>query len=157
MPWSIARHLQIIYGKLGNHTQAFSLQQAAINNIKPGGGTTIVEQGGGGGGGPTPGSGNGIPVNDRSGVTSYATASGDNGALIVLADASPIAVSLISPDASMGLLHCQSGSVRRGNGYVDSGKRHDQLRGQPRRIVYAPVADLLRDGGVRWDKLVCVD
>ena len=114
VPWSIARHLQIIYGKLGNHTQAFSLQQAAINNIKPGGGTTIVEQGGGGGGGPTPGSGNGIPVNDRSGVTSYATTSGDNGALIVLADASPIAVSLIPQTPPWGCFIANQGALGAG-------------------------------------------
>ena len=34
--WETRRHLQLIYQKLGNHTQAFSLQQQAINTLKPG-------------------------------------------------------------------------------------------------------------------------
>ena len=95
VPFEVRRHLQLIYQKLGNHTQAFQLQQAKINAIKGGNSTTIVEGGGSGGGSiipftPQPG----IPISNQSGLTSYSTVTGDNGALIVLSDASPIAVSL---------------------------------------------------------------
>jgi hypothetical protein len=83
-------HLQALYQKLGNHVQAFSLQQTQISNLKAGSTTTIIE----GGGGNASVSGEGIPVNNQSGVTSYATVSGDDGALILFADASTIAVSL---------------------------------------------------------------
>jgi hypothetical protein len=88
--WKVRQHLQLIYQKLGNHTQAFSLQQQAIGTLKAGGTTTVVEGGTGGGGSTTPG----IPVNNQSGVTAYSTQSGDDGALIVFSDASAIAVSL---------------------------------------------------------------
>lgn len=92
VPWETRRHLQLIYQKLGNHTQAFSLQQQAIAKIKGGGTTTVIEGGAGGGGGSVTEAG--IPVNNQSGVTSYATVQGDDGALIVLSDAAAIAVSL---------------------------------------------------------------
>jgi hypothetical protein len=90
--WDVRVHLQAIYQKLGNHTQAFSL----LANKQSGSTTTntsilenIVT-----GGGSTPSTPVGIPVNNQSGVTSYATVSGDDGALIVFSDASPVAVSL---------------------------------------------------------------
>jgi hypothetical protein len=90
--WKVRQHLQLIYQKLGNHTQAFSLQQQAIAKIKGGGTTTVIEGGAGGGGGSVTEAG--IPVNNQSGVTSYATQSGDDGVLILFSDASAIAVSL---------------------------------------------------------------
>ena len=93
--WETRRHLQLIYQKLGNHTQAFSLQQQAINNLKPGSATTVIEGGSGGGGGGTT-TATGTPVNNQSGQTSYSTVSGDNNALIVFSDASAIAVTLNS-------------------------------------------------------------
>ena len=91
--WETRRHLQLIYQKLGNHTQAFSLQQQAIAKIKGGGTTTVIEGGTGGGGGGTT-TAIGVPVNNQSGQTSYSTLSGENNALIVFSDASPIAVTL---------------------------------------------------------------
>lgn len=88
-PAWLRQHLTLIYQKLGNHTQAMSLlakKTPTTENV-----TNLVETvaGSGGGGAATVGG-----VNDRSGVTSYATMSGDNGSLLVLDDASPIAVSL---------------------------------------------------------------
>jgi hypothetical protein len=105
VPWSISQHIQLLYQKLGNHAQAFQMQQAQIATIKAGATTTVVESGGagggGGGGGGTP-SAPGIVVSNQSGVTSYTTQMGDNGALIVLSDASAIAVSLASQDPPWG-------------------------------------------------------
>lgn len=112
VPFETRRHLQLIYQKLGNHTQAFSLQQNQINKIKPGSTTTIFE--GGGGGGITPGSGSGIPVNNQSGVTSYATQSGDDGVLIVFADASPIAVSLTTQTPPFSCFIANQGALGAG-------------------------------------------
>lgn len=95
VPFEIRRHLQLLYQKLGNHTQAFQLQQVKLNALKSGTSTTIVE-GGGGGGSITPATPGGIPVNNQSGQTAYTTASTDDGVLLVLSDASAIAVSLTS-------------------------------------------------------------
>lgn len=93
VPWETRRHLQLLYQKMANHTQAFSLQQDQITTLKAGGATTTIVEGGagGGGGGSTV---SGVPVNNQSGVTSYATQSGDDGVLIIFSDASAIAVSL---------------------------------------------------------------
>ena len=96
-PDEIHRLFTLAFQKLGNHATAFGIQQSKINSIKAGVSNTIIQGGGSGGGGSiipaTPG---GIPVNNQSGVTSYATASADDGALIVLSNASPIAVTLTS-------------------------------------------------------------
>jgi len=92
VPWETRVHLQAIYQKLGNHTQAMSILAK-----KPAGSTTTnttVEESITTGGGGTAPANPGIYVNNQSGVTSYATVSGDDGALIVFSDASPVAVSL---------------------------------------------------------------
>lgn len=96
-PDEIHRHFTLIFQKLANHATGFGLLTQKINSIKPGN-TTTIEQGGGGGGGSVvpfvaPSS---IPVNNQSGVTAYSTVAGDDGTLIVLSDASPIAVTLSS-------------------------------------------------------------
>lgn len=96
-PDEIHRHLTLVFQKLANHATGFGLLTQKINSIKPGN-TTTIEQGGGGGGGSVvpfvaPSS---IPVNNQSGVTAYSTVAGDDGTLIVLSDASPIAVTLSS-------------------------------------------------------------
>jgi hypothetical protein len=96
-PEEVHRLLTLAFQKLNNHAVAFGLQQEKINSLKAGASTTIVEGGGSGGGGTiTPASPGGVPINNQSSSTSYATASTDDGALIVLSDASPIAVSLTS-------------------------------------------------------------
>lgn len=95
-PAEIHRLFTLAFQKLGNHATAFALQQARINAIKSGTSTTIVENSGGGGGSVVPSTPGGIPVNNQSGQTSYATVSTDDGALIVLSDASAIAISLTS-------------------------------------------------------------
>jgi len=99
VPWETRRHLQLLYEKLGNHTQAFQLQQQQISSIKGGSTTTIIE---GGGSSPIPPStgflGQGL-INDQTGSTGYATAQGDNGILLILNDASPVAVSLTTAAA----------------------------------------------------------
>ena len=94
--WETRRHLQLIYQKLGNHTQAFSLQQQQIATLTPGSSTTTVVEGGSGGGGGGTTTATGTPVNNQSGQTSYSTVSGDNNALIVFSDAAAIAVTLNS-------------------------------------------------------------
>jgi hypothetical protein len=92
VPFEIRRHLQLIYQKLGNHTQAFSLQQEKIESLKSGtSSTTEVEtvNAVSGGTGSVIGS-----VNNQSGVVSYSIVSGDYGAVIVLSDSSPVSVTL---------------------------------------------------------------
>lgn len=92
VPWDVRVHLQALYKVAGNHTQAMSIlaQKSAGSTTT----NTTVQESITTGGGSTPGSVAGVPVNNQSGVTSYATVSGDDGALIVFSDASPIAVSL---------------------------------------------------------------
>lgn len=92
VPWETRRHLQLIYQKLGNHTQAFSLQQQSISSIKAGTSTTTFISGGSGG--STSGSVTGIAVNNLIGQTSYSTLDGENNALLVFSSVSPIAVTL---------------------------------------------------------------
>ena len=95
-PAEVHRHLTLLFQKLTNHTTAFSLLTQKINTIKAGTSTTI-ETGGTGGGSVIPYTPPaGTPVSNRSGLTSYVTASTDEGALIILSDASPIAVTLTS-------------------------------------------------------------
>lgn len=122
VPWETRRHLQLIYQKLGNHTQAFSLQQQQIADLK-GGTTTIIEGVSGGGGGSSTTSG--IAVNNQSGVTSYTTMLGDNGALIIFSDASPVAVSLTSQTTPWGCFVTNLGAglvtLTPGSGTVNGG------------------------------------
>lgn len=107
-PAEIHRLFTLAFQKLGNHATAFALQQAKINAIKSGTSTTIVESSGGGG--STPSAAPGIPVNNQSGQTSYATASSDNGALIVLSDASAIAVTLTAQTPPWGCFIANQGA-----------------------------------------------
>lgn len=101
VPWETRRHLQLLYQKLGNHTQAFSLQQQKINSLNPGSTTTNITENGGGSSPAPPSSGflgQGL-INDQSGQTGYATTPGDNGILLILNDPSAIAVSLTTDSA----------------------------------------------------------
>lgn len=114
VPWETRRHLQLLYQKLGNHTQAFSLVQSQIATLKAGSSSTtntIIE---GGGGSVTPGSGTGIPVNNQSGVVTYATVSGDNGNLLVFSDAAAIAVSLTTQTPPWGCYIANIGALGAG-------------------------------------------
>jgi hypothetical protein len=95
VPWETRRHLQLLYQKFGNHTQAFQQVSSQIKAIKTGTATTIIE-----GGGSTPivppssnFLGQGL-INDQTGQTSYSTQQGDNGILLILNDASAVAVTL---------------------------------------------------------------
>jgi len=106
VPWETRRHLQLIYQKLTNHTQAFQFQAKQIAGIKTGSTTTnIVEQGGGsgGGGGSSTFIGQGL-INDQSGEVGYATQPGDNGILLIVNDASPVAVTLTTDAAPFYLI-----------------------------------------------------
>jgi hypothetical protein len=103
VPWSISQHIQLLYQKLGNHAQAFQMQQAQIATIKAGATTTVIEAegtGGGSSGGGTTVSGVTLLVNNQSGSTTYTTMSGDNGAMIVFTVT--VAVSLTSQDPPWG-------------------------------------------------------
>lgn len=112
VPFEIRRHLQLLYQKLGNHTQAFALQQKKIDSIGTGTSTTIVE--GSSGGGSTPSTPTGIQVNNQSGVTSYATVSEDDGVLLILSDSSPISVSLTSQSPPWGCYIMNQGAFGAG-------------------------------------------
>jgi hypothetical protein len=111
VPWETRRHLQILYGKVANHTQAFGLVQQTIVKLKAGSSTTSISEiiNASGGGSISAG----IPVNNQSGVTSYDTVLGDNGALIVLSDASPISLFLTSqlPPFSCFVANQSTGTV----------------------------------------------
>lgn len=109
-PAWLRQHLNLIYSRINNHGQAFSLLSQKINNIKAGSSTTIQEGGSGGGGSVIPFTPSLLTVNDQSGATSYATMIGDNGALIVLSDASPIAVSLTSETPPFGCFFANQGA-----------------------------------------------
>lgn len=89
--WEVRRHLQILYQKIGNHVQGISLLTQKVNAIKSGS-TTIAGAPGGGASVPISLGG----VNDQSGNTSYTTTSGDDGVVLLLNDASPVAVTLDS-------------------------------------------------------------
>lgn len=94
VPWSVRQHLQLLYQKLANHTQAMSIlsdKSMGTNTT-----TTSVEELvlSGSSGNSSSTAQPGIPVSNQSGVTSYTMQSGDNGALVVFSDASPVAVSL---------------------------------------------------------------
>lgn len=91
--WETRRHLQLLYGKIANHVQGISLLSDKVNALKAGSSTTTIVGGVGGGGGGIA-TNTGVAVNNQSGQTSYSTLSGDNNALIVFSDASPIAVTL---------------------------------------------------------------
>lgn len=106
-PAEIHRNLTLIFQKLANHASAFGIQQAKINSLKSGTVTKVFEGGSGGG---YSSSSTALTVNNQSGVTSYATASGDNGALIVLSDASPIAVSLTGQAPPFGCFIANQGA-----------------------------------------------
>ena len=105
VPWDTRRHLQLLYQKLGNHTQAFALQAKQIAAIKAGFTTTSIEEVGGasGGGGANQFLGQGL-INNQTGETSYATGPGDNGILLILDDASAVAVTLTTDAAPFFLL-----------------------------------------------------
>jgi hypothetical protein len=92
-PAWLQQHLTLIYQKLNNHTQAMSL--LAGKSSGPTTNNTTVQESvvTGGGASPTPSASVGA-VDDQSGVTTYATTQGDYGSVVVLSDASPIAVSL---------------------------------------------------------------
>lgn len=89
VPWEVAHHITLLYQKLNGIAQAVVQAHTAAQS------TTTIEQvtsgGGSGGGGSTAVVGS---VNDQAGVTAYTTMPSDNGALIILSDASPIAVTL---------------------------------------------------------------
>lgn len=93
VPWHTRQHIQLLYQKLNNHTQAFA------NLTKTAAGTTnntIIENvtsGGGGGGGIITGLGG---VNDQTGATTYTPTSTDNGIFLIFGDASPVTVTLNS-------------------------------------------------------------
>ena len=112
VPWETRVHLQALYQKLGNHTQAFSLlsQKTGVST------TTInnVIGGGSGGGGSTPGSGVGVPINNQSGATSYSTTSGDDGVLIVFSNAAPIAVSIVPQTPPYSFFAANQGALGAG-------------------------------------------
>lgn len=111
VPWDIRRHLQLIYQKLGNHTQAMSLlaqQKTSSSSTK-----TVIEEAGGGGGGSITTQAS-IPVNNQSGHTSYTTQQGDNLALVLFSDASAISVSLAPQTPPWGCFIVNQGALGSG-------------------------------------------
>lgn len=99
VPWEIRRHLQLIYQKLGNHTQAFGLLQRNVNDVKKAASTASASSSTSSSSSSSSSSST-VPlsstlgvVNDQTSAASYTTQQGDNGALIFVNDA---AVSLAS-------------------------------------------------------------
>lgn len=91
VPWHTAQHIRLLYQKLNNHSAAFTqiTQKLGTSGTTT---TTIQNFGGGGGGtGSIPGLGG---VNNQSGNAAYTTTVADNGVLLVLDNASPVAVTL---------------------------------------------------------------
>lgn len=109
IPWEISQHLQLLYQKIGQVPQGIALLKQQVDAVKAGTTTTNIIGGGGGGSGPAPSS-VGITVNNQSGATSYATQASDNLALVVLSDASPIAVSLASQQPPFALFATNMGA-----------------------------------------------
>ena len=107
--WEVRRHLQLIYQKLGNHVQAMSLLTARVNAIKTNSTTTST----------APSGGASVPislggVNNQEGVTSYETTPGDDGVVLLLNDASPVAVTLnssVNPNFYLTISNAGAGLV----------------------------------------------
>ena len=146
VPWETRVHLQALYQKLGNHTQAFSLlaQKAAVST------TTInnVIEGGGGGGGSTPGSGVGIPLNNQSGATSYSTTSGDDGVLIVFSNAAPIAVSIVPQTPPYSFFVANQGAL--GAGTVTLTPSSGTINGAASLAILPTYCALVAFDGTNW-------
>lgn len=95
VPWTVRIHLQQLYSKLGNHTQAFGLisqKLSAATGTETSTITEIVSQG------ISPISPTAITglgyINDQTGSVTYSTVVGDNGVFLILNDAAPVAVTL---------------------------------------------------------------
>ena len=90
VPWEVAYHLRLLY-------QAFDNAKKAIGKLAPGttteNVTQINNQVGGSAGSPNMLAGLGA-VNNQTGNTTYSTTNGDSGILLILDDASPVAVTL---------------------------------------------------------------
>jgi hypothetical protein len=91
VPWHTAHHIRLLYQGFGNI-------QRALRSITPGTTTTNITQinqegSSGGGGSSTTLLGLG-GVNNQSGNTTYTTQNSDGGILLILNDASPVAVTL---------------------------------------------------------------
>lgn len=140
VPWETRRHLQLLYQKLGNHTQAFQHVANQIAGIKTGSTTTNIIEGGGDTPPPPPSAGfigQGL-INNQSGATSYVVQSGDNGILLILNDASPVAVSLTTIGAPFYLIVTNFGAgtvtLTPSTGTVNGGASLSLLQNQ---TVYA--------------------
>jgi hypothetical protein len=82
--------LNLVFNKINNHAQAIS----QVNKTKTGASsTTIINESTSGGGGVAPSASIGT-VDNQTGQVAYTTLPTDNGSLIILSDASPIAVTL---------------------------------------------------------------
>jgi hypothetical protein len=140
VPWEISQHLQLLYQKLGNHTQAFQQVAQQLAGVKTGSTTTNIVEGQGGSS-PAPPSGSFLGqglINNQSGETGYATQPGDNGILLVVNDASPVAVSLTTDAAPFYLIITNTGSgtatLTPSSGTINGGASLSLLQGQ---TVYA--------------------
>ena len=88
VPWHTRQHIQLIYQKLNNHAQAIAAIKPGtttnniteVNSTSSSGGSSMLSGLGG--------------VNNQSGNTAYTTQNSDGGIVLVLDDASPVAVTL---------------------------------------------------------------
>lgn len=95
VPQEVQTHFRQLYLASSQHDQAIKLVHSMATT------TTVVQSGGGGGVGPPgppgPGSLPGLAgLHNQTGATTYTVATADNGALLILNDASPIAITLNS-------------------------------------------------------------
>lgn len=147
VPWEVRQHLQLLYQKLGNHTQAMTLLQQNVSKVQAGGTTTTVYEGtaGGGGGSSTAA---GIAVNDQSGETSYATQSGDNLTLILFSDASAIAVSLATQSPPWCAFIANIGAI--GQGTVTLTPATGTINGEATLAILPTYWALVAFDGTNW-------
>ena len=100
VPWDVRQHLQLIYQRLGNHTQAFQLQSDQLNTLKKGvAASSGAVLAGGGSSSSSSSSSSTIAsslgaTNNQTGAVTYGTMAGDNGSFVIVDSGSPVAVSL---------------------------------------------------------------
>ena len=121
VPWETRRHLQLLYQKLANHTQAFGLIQESVAKVTKTASTPSASSSSSSVS-PLVSTSSAISVNggtlsttintvnDLGVATSYTTQVGDNGAVIVLDASSSSAVTLASQSPPWGAIFINLGS-----------------------------------------------
>lgn len=97
VPWETRRHLQLLYQKLGNHTQAFALIKDSIAAVQQKFNAATSSGAASASASSSSSSTTSTSLgqtNNQTGSTSYSTQQGDNGSFVIVSSGSAIAVSL---------------------------------------------------------------